>query len=201
MGAYAIESVIDELCRELKLDPIDVRLKNASSDGSKAAYGPNFGVIGLKATLEAAKNHPHWKAKLKKNQGRGVACGFWFNFGGETSVSLNVNQDGTIGLSVGTPDIGGSRASIGNMAAEELGIPADKVRCIIADTASLGYNDVTDGSRVTFASGMAAIQAARDAIGKLCDRAAKIWGIPADAVVWEKGMPAPPRPMPASTSR
>jgi CO/xanthine dehydrogenase Mo-binding subunit len=194
MGAYAIESVIDELCRELKLDPIDVRLKNASSDGSKAAYGPNFGVIGLKATLEAAKNHPHWKAKLKKNQGRGVACGFWFNFGGETSVSLNVNQDGTIGLSVGTPDIGGSRASIGNMAAEELGIPADKVRCIIADTASLGYNDVTDGSRVTFASGMAAIQAARDAIGKLCDRAAKIWGIPADAVVWEKGYARPASP-------
>ena len=194
MGAYAIESVIDELCRELKLDPLEVRLKNASTDGSKASYGPNFGVIGLKATLEAAKNHPHWKAKLGKNQGRGVACGFWFNFGGETSVSLNVNVDGTVGLSVGTPDIGGSRASIGNMAAEELGIPHDKVRCIIADTASLGYNDVTDGSRVTFASGMAAIQAARDAIGKLCERAAKIWGIPADAVVWEKGYARPASP-------
>ncbi len=194
MGAYAIESVIDELCRELKLDPIDVRLKNASSDGWKASYGPNFGVIGLKATLEAAKNHPHWKAKLGKNQGRGVACGFWFNFGGETSVSLNVNVDGTVGLSVGTPDIGGSRASIGNMAAEELGIPHDKVRCIIADTASLGYNDVTDGSRVTFASGMAAIQAARDAISKLCERAAKIWGIPVDAVVWEKGHARPASP-------
>jgi CO/xanthine dehydrogenase Mo-binding subunit len=76
------------------------------------------------------------------------------------------------------------------MAAEELGIPYDKVRCIIADTASLGYNDVTDGSRVTFASGMATIQAARDANREMCERAAKIWGIPADAVVWETGMPA-----------
>jgi len=194
MAAYAVESVVDELCKELRLDPLDVRLKNASSDGSKASYGPNFDVIGLRATLEAAKAHPHYKAKLGPNQGRGVACGFWFNFGGETSVSLNVNADGTIGLSVGTPDIGGSRASIGNMAAEELGVPHDKVRCIIADTASLGYNDVTDGSRVTFASGLATINAARDAIGKMCERAAGIWGIPVEAVTWEDGAARPSSP-------
>jgi CO/xanthine dehydrogenase Mo-binding subunit len=194
MAAYAVESVVDELCKELNLDPLDVRLKNASSDGSKASYGPNFDVIGLRATLEAAKSHPHYKAKLGPNQGRGVACGFWFNFGGETSVSLNVSADGTIGLSVGTPDIGGSRASIGNMAAEELGVPHDKVRCIIADTASLGYNDVTDGSRVTFASGLAAINAARDAIGKMCARAAGIWGIPVEAVTWEDGAARPSSP-------
>jgi CO/xanthine dehydrogenase Mo-binding subunit len=194
MAAYAVESVVDELCKELNLDPLDVRLKNASSDGSKASYGPNFDVIGLRATLEAAKAHPHYKAKLGPNQGRGVACGFWFNFGGETSVSLNVSADGTIGLSVGTPDIGGSRASIGNMAAEELGVPYDKVRCIIADTASLGYNDVTDGSRVTFASGLAAINAARDAIGKMCERAAGIWGIPVEAVTWEDGAARPSSP-------
>ena len=194
MAAYAVESVVDELCKELRLDPLDVRLKNASSDGSKASYGPNFDVIGLRATLEAAKAHPHYKTKLGANQGRGVACGFWFNFGGETSVSLNVNADGTIGLSVGTPDIGGSRASIGNMAAEELGVPHDKVRCIIADTASLGYNDVTDGSRVTFASGLAAINAARDAIGKMCERAAGIWGIPVEAVTWEDGATRPSSP-------
>ena len=195
MAAYAVESVVDELCKELRLDPLDVRLKNASSDGSKAAYGPNFDVIGLRATLEAAKAHPRITGpSWVRNQGRGVACGFWFNFGGETSVSLNVSADGTVGLSVGTPDIGGSRASIGNMAAEELGVPHDKVRCIIADTASLGYNDVTDGSRVTFASGLAAINAARDAIGKLCERAAGIWGIPVDAVTWEDGAARPSSP-------
>ncbi len=56
---------------------------------------------------------------------------------------------------------------------------------------SLGYNDVTDGSRTTFATGMATILAARDAIKKLCARAAQIWGIPADAVTWEKGHAKP----------
>ena len=80
------------------------------------------------------------------------------------------------------------------MAAEELGVPHDKVRCIIADTASLGYNDVTDGSRVTFASGLAAINAARDAIGKMCARAAGIWGIPVEAVTWEDGAARPSSP-------
>jgi CO/xanthine dehydrogenase Mo-binding subunit len=77
------------------------------------------------------------------------------------------------------------------MAAEELGIPYESVRTIVADTSSLGYNDVTDGSRVTFASGMATIFAARDAIKKLCGRAAQIWGIPEDAVVWENGYAKP----------
>ncbi|GAB5470155.1 MAG: xanthine dehydrogenase family protein molybdopterin-binding subunit [Rhodospirillales bacterium] len=191
MAAFAVESVVDELCKQFDLDPLEVRLKNASSEGSKAAYGPTFGRIGLSATLNAAKSHPHYTAPLGPNQGRGVACGFWFNFGGETCVSLNINVDGTVGLSVGTPDIGGSRASMCQMAAEELGIPYEKVRTIIADTASLGYNDVTDGSRVTFASGLATIQAARDAIQKLCGRAAQMWGIDEDAVVWEEGHAKP----------
>lgn len=191
MAAFAIESVVDELARKLKMDPIDFRLKNASSAGSKASYGPVFGDIGLIRTLEAAKAHPHYSADIGPNQGRGVACGFWFNFGGETSVSLAVNSDGTVGLSVGTPDIGGSRASLCQMVAEEMGIEFDKVRTIIADTSSLGYNDVTDGSRVTFASGLAAIEASRNACKVMCARAASTWGIPEDAVVWEDGHARP----------
>ncbi len=63
------------------------RLKNAAKEGTHAAYGPNFGPIGLIATLEAAKAHPHWSAPLGPNQGRGIASGFWFNIGGETSVT------------------------------------------------------------------------------------------------------------------
>jgi CO/xanthine dehydrogenase Mo-binding subunit len=191
MAAFAVESVVEELAAKVGMDPLDLRIKNAATAGTKSSYGPTYKQVGLTATLEAAKNHPHYKAKLGKNQGRGVACGFWFNFGGQTSTSLNVNVDGTVALAVGTPDIGGSRASMCLMAAEELGIPYEKIRTIVADTSSLGYNDVTDGSRVTFASGMATIQAARDAIGKMCARAARIWDIPADAVVWENGCAKP----------
>ena len=118
MAAFAVESMVDEMCRELGLDPIEVRLKNGAKNGSKSSYGPVYNVIGLQETLAAAKAHPNYKAKLGPNQGRGVASGFWFNHGGETSVSLAVGEDGTATVMIGTPDIGGSRASIGLMVAE-----------------------------------------------------------------------------------
>ena len=194
MAIYAVESVVDELCQELGLDPLKVRLLNAARKGTKSSYGPTFDDIGLVATLEAATRHPHYTAPLGPNQGRGLSCGFWFNFGGNTCVSLNVNTDGTVGVTEGNPDIGGSRASISLMAAEELGIPYEKVRTFVADTASLGYNDVTDGSRVTFAVGLATIKAARAAIRNMCARAAKIWGIDEEAVEWIDGAACPAGP-------
>ena len=194
MAAFAVESVIDELCKKLNLDPIEVRLKNASRKGTKASFGPKFDEIGLVETLEAAKEHPHYSAPLKVGQGRGISCGFWFNFGGETAVSLALSEDGTAQISVGTPDIGGSRSSMALMAAEELGIPYDHIRCTIADTATLGYNEISHGSRVTYASGLATIKAAKDAINKLSKRAADKWGIPKEAVKWEDGCAVPSGP-------
>ena len=80
------------------------------------------------------------------------------------------------------------------MAAEELGISYDKVRTIIADTNSLGHNEVTDGSRVTFAVGLATIKAARAAIKEMCKRVSLIWGIDEDAVRWENGSAIPAGP-------
>ena len=76
----------------------------------------------------------HWKTPLKPGQGRGIACGFWFNIGGESSAAVHVAEDGTVVAVSGSPDIGGSRASIGMMVAEVLQIPAEKVRTIVADT-------------------------------------------------------------------
>jgi CO/xanthine dehydrogenase Mo-binding subunit len=77
------------------------------------------------------------------------------------------------------------------MAAEELGIELDKVRPIIGDTSSLGYTFLTGGSRVTFASGMAVVEAAREAVNVLRERAAKIWEVPVEGVVWEDGYAKP----------
>ncbi|WP_170773860.1 xanthine dehydrogenase family protein molybdopterin-binding subunit [Ruegeria lacuscaerulensis] len=194
MGAFAVESVIDEMCNKLGLDPIEVRLKNAAHEGTKASYGPRYERIGLVETLEAAKAHPHYSAPLKPGQGRGVSCGFWFNHGGETSVTLALSEDGSAQLMVGTPDIGGSRASMALMAAEVLGIPYENIRVTVADTATLGYNDVSHGSRVTYASGLATIKAARHAVEKLCERAAAKWDIPVEAVKWENGCAVPSGP-------
>ena len=187
ISEFAVESVIDELAQRLDLDPIEFRLKNAAKEGTRAAYGPKFGPIGLVQTLEAARAHAHYRAPLKPNQGRGVASGFWFNIGGETCATLNLGEDGTVTLVAGTPDIGGSRASLAMMAAEELGIPVEKVRPVIGDTGTLGYNFLTGGSRVTFSSGMAVVEAARDVVRQLRERAAKIWEIPLESVIWEDG--------------
>ncbi|HEY6598926.1 MAG TPA: xanthine dehydrogenase family protein molybdopterin-binding subunit [Pseudomonadales bacterium] len=187
MAAFAVESTMDQVAAKLGMDPVDFRIMNAAKEGTRASYGPTYGPIGIGPTLQAAKDHPHMKAPLKTNQGRGMACGFWFNFGGQTCTDLNIGVDGTVSLTVGTVDVGGSRASLSLIAAEELGIPYERVKCTIADTASLGHNDTTEGSRGTFSSGMATIFAARQAIGILRERAAKMWDIDVADVAWKDG--------------
>ena len=191
ISSWAVECAMDDLARKLGKDPIALREQNGARNGTKTHYGPTHQNIGFLATLEAAKNHPHWKAPLKPGQGRGIACGFWFNIGGESSAGCHVAEDGTVVAVSGSPDIGGSRASIGMMVAEVLGIPAEKVRTIIPDTSSIGFTHVTGGSRVTFATGMAATQAAEKVVDDLKRRAAQIWEIPVEAVEWKDGKAYP----------
>src|ERR1700755_2698482 len=70
IGAYAVECVLDELAEALKMDPLELRLKNAARQGTKAAFGPVFPRIGYIETLEAAKAHPHYTAPLGKGHGK-----------------------------------------------------------------------------------------------------------------------------------
>src|SRR5689334_4358283 len=187
ISAFAVESVIDALAQKLRMDPLELRLKNAARAGTQMVYGPKLSHNGYAETLEALLKHPAWKAPLGKNQGRGVASGYWFNGGGESSATVHVNDDGTVVVATGSPDIGGSRASMAIMAAETLGVDYDQVRPIVADTASVGYTHVTGGSRVTFATGMAVVDATKIVIQDMCKRAAKTWGVDPEAVVWEDG--------------
>jgi CO/xanthine dehydrogenase Mo-binding subunit len=191
MAAYASESVIDEVAKELGIDPIEFRLKNAATEGTQATYGPKFKRIGFCETLEAAAEHPHYRAELGPNQGRGVASGFWFNAGMNSSAEVAINEDGTASVVVGTPDIGGSRASMALMCAEELGVELDRVRPVVADTETTAFSDLTGGSRVTFATGMAVVEAARDVKRQLCRRAAMLWEVEPDQVEWREGAAHP----------
>ncbi len=191
IAAFAVESAMDEVAAAIGMNPLDLRIKNAAKEGTKSSYGPVYGPIGIGPTLQAAKDHPHWNAPLGPNMGRGMACGFWFNFGGQTCVDVNVTPDGNVTVAVGTIDVGGSRASIAMGVAEELGVKYENVRVVVADTSSLGHNDMTDGSRGTFSSSMAAIDATRKAITILKERAAKTWEIPLEDVSWEDGEATP----------
>ncbi len=184
---FGVESIVDEFAEKLGMDKIDFRLMNAVTEGDKTIYGYTFEQIGFVEVLNAAKAHPHYSAPLGPNQGRGIAAGFWRNNGGETSASVNLGSDGSVTLMLGTPDVAGSRLSISMMAAEEFGIPLDKVRAIIGDTATMGFNKVSAGSRVTFSSGLAVVESARKVIKELCRRAAIIWDVPEEAVVFADG--------------
>ena len=191
ISEYGVECVVDELAAELGIDPLAFRAQNAAKEGTQAAYGVKFGAIGMQETVAAAQATEHYKIPLGPNQGRGVASGFWFNIGGESCAGIRINEDGTVSLTEGSPDIGGSRASMAMMAAETLGIDYHKVKPSVVDTDAIGYHFVTGGSRVTFATGMAVVNATKAAIDELRARAAKIWDVDVDGVIWEDGHAKP----------
>jgi CO/xanthine dehydrogenase Mo-binding subunit len=191
---FGVEHVISELADKIGMDQIDFRLKNAAKEGTKAAHGPTFPRIGYVETLEVAKNHPHYKAPLKKLQGRGVASGFWFNAGGESSAQVNITEDGNVVVTTGHPDIGGSRAAIANICAELLGIDYNRVSVIIGDTQTVGFSNLTGGSRVLFASAIVVTQSTEKIITTMRERAAKLWNIDPEAVKWENGAAHPVSP-------
>lgn len=187
-AAFASETIVDEICAKLKVDPLDFRIRNGAREGTRRADGPVFPRIGMIETAETAKGHPHYKTALTgPNRGRGVASGFWFNCGLKSSASASVNADGSVSLVEGSTDIGGSRTSIAMQLAEALGIRAEDVRPVVGDTDSVGYTDVTGGSRVTFATGWAAYEAAQDIKRQMIERAALIWGVKPEEVTYRDG--------------
>jgi CO/xanthine dehydrogenase Mo-binding subunit len=191
LASFGVESTMDELARKLGMDPIALRQKNAAHDGTKTAYGVTHRDIGFQQVLAAVRAHPHYSAPLGPNQGRGVACGFWFNIGGESAAAVHIAEDGTASVVSPNPDIGGSRASLAMMAAEVLGLPYEKVHPIIVDTASIPVSGMTGGSRVTFAIGSCVVAAAEKVVEELKKRAAMMWEIAPDAVEWKDGAAVP----------
>lgn len=191
ISAFAVESVLDVLAARIGMDPLKLRLKNAVKAGSPTSWGPKHSHDGYAETIQALLDHPEYNKPLGKNQGRGVASGFWFNGGGESTASVHINEDGTVVIATGSMDVGGSRASMALMAAETLGVSYESVRSTVADTASIGYNHVTGGSRVTFATGMVVVQACNKIIDELRQRAALMWDVDVTGVIWEDGFAKP----------
>ncbi|MBT4865659.1 MAG: xanthine dehydrogenase family protein molybdopterin-binding subunit [Planctomycetaceae bacterium] len=209
-AAFAVETIVDEICEELKIDPLEFRLKNAAVEGTRRVDGVLFPRVGMVETVEAIQQGDHWKSSLdeskaagqrptgstplpghegdvEKKRGRGVASGFWFNAGLKSVVTASVNTDGRVALVEGSTDIGGSRASIAMQLAETLGIAAEDVTPTVADTDNVGYTDVTGGSRVTYATGWAAYEAAMDIRRQMIARAALIWDVDAEQVEYRDG--------------
>ncbi len=191
-AAFAAETVIDELAEKLGIDPLEFRRRNGAKEGTAQPAGPQFRRIGYIETVEAIMNSEHYKSPLPqvdgKPVGRGVASGFWFNAGFQSTAIVSINSDGTANVVTGSPDIGGTRAACAMIAAEVLGLKAEEVNPVVTDTESIGHTDVTGGSRVTFATGYAVYEAAQDAVRQLKERAATIWKVKPEDVVYQDGM-------------
>ena len=188
-AAFATESVIDEICEKLGMDPLEFRVKNGTQEGSRRIPGPVLQTVGYQETLAAAMQTDHYKSTLEgPNRGRGVAAGFWFNGTGPACATASVNGDGTVSLTEGSPDIGGGRASMAMQMAEVLGISAEDVHPSVGDTDAVGYTSLTAGSGATFKSGWASYEAAHDIKQQIIERAARIWEIDVKDVEFKEGV-------------
>ncbi len=188
-AAFAMETAIDELCEKINMDPVEFRLLNSSKEGVRRTTGPLMPKVGFIETLEAAKAHPHYSAPLEgPYRGRGIASGFWGNNSGPSSAVALVHPDGKVSLNEGSPDIGGTRASVSQQLAEVLGIAMEDISTQIGDTDSIGFTSNTGGSGVTFKTGIAAYTAGLDIKRQMVERAAKIWEVSEEDVEYENGV-------------
>ena len=191
ISAFAVESTLDIVAKTVGMDPLEFRMKNAATPGTQMVYGPKLAHGGYVETVQALLDHSDYRTPLGPNQGRGSASGFWFNGAGDSGANVAVNADGTVTIATGSPDIGGTRASMAIMAAETLGIDYDLIQSSVVDTETVPYCHVTGGSRVTYATGLAVIDACEQIIDDLRARAALMWDVDVEAVMWEDGCAKP----------
>ena len=205
-ACFACEQVVDELAERLGLDPLEFRLLNCAREGTRQISGGVHTNIGASEVLEAARAHEHYRsgagpfdrlragfpacrAPLKGAQrGRGVAFGYWGNWGAQSSSTISVNADGTVTLVTGSVDITGTRTSLAMQAAEALGLTVEQVKPSMGDTDSVGFTETSAGSRTTVATGIAVVKAAQDVLAQMCARAATVWAVPVDTVAYRRGV-------------
>ena len=187
-GSFSVEPLMDELAEKLGIDPMELRLRNVVKEGDRQPNGVPHPVFGAKELEEAMRDHNHYQTPLSgPNQGRGAAIGYRWQGGQASSVTINVNSDGTINLTSGSVDIGGTRTAIAMQAAEVLGITAEDVAPAVADTDSVGYTANTGGSRTAFDTGYAAVKAAEEINRLMAQRAALIFEVDEGDITVEGG--------------
>ena len=187
-AAFAGEQVIDELAEKIGMDPLEFRLLNCAREGMQQINGSVHTSIGCYEVLKAAQEHAHTSAPLEgPHRGRGVAQGYWGNWGSLSSCAMSVNADGTVNLVTGSVDLSGTRTSLAMQAAEALGLAVEQIKSSVGDTDAIGYTQVSGGSRTTMATGIAVVKAVQDVIAKMKARAALLWDVRADAVSYDRG--------------
>src|SRR6266851_4328736 len=166
---FALETAMDELAARLEMDPIELRLRNVSREGDPTADGGRWPRIASVEVLEEAKRHPLYTTPLGDDEAVGVALGAWGGARTPSAAGCRVEPDGTVSVTVGSPDISGTATGLAMIAAEAFGVSADMVRVEVGDTASAPFSTTSSGSQVTYSVGGAVYEAAREARRQLLE--------------------------------
>ncbi|MEW6467673.1 MAG: molybdopterin cofactor-binding domain-containing protein [Bacteroidota bacterium] len=172
---FAVESLIDDIAHRLRMDPVELRMKNFLPPHTLTVGQYRITSNGSRESLEAVTRQSDWKArhgKLGFGHGIGVGCGFFISGSAlpilrnelpQSVVHLKVDFDGRILISSGANDIGqGSDTMLAMVVAEVLGISLDKLFVVAADTLLTPVDLGSYSSRVTFMAGNAAKEAAEN---------------------------------------
>lgn len=181
-ATFALESLVDELCEKLEIDPLAFRLRNALKEGDPTIDRRTWRRIGLLECLEKAQEHPLWAERQgQKNVpaglegwkiGIGLAVGGWPGGTEPAAAACRLENDGSMTVVVGSVDISGSDTSLALIAAQGLGVSAEQVNLVHDSTDTMPYSGGTGGSKTTYTMGAAVLAAARDARNQILSTAA-----------------------------
>jgi CO/xanthine dehydrogenase Mo-binding subunit len=177
-GAWALEQAIDELAGQLGMDPLALRLKNYAREDQQKGR-PYTTPDSLRLCYEGAAQAFGWEKRRKptgdgpKRRGFGVAAHDWGGSGYPPGYAwVKINADGSVEVVTGTQDIGtGTRTALTQVAAEELGVPVERVRLHLGDTAYGPYAPTSAGSATLATIGPAVRHAAAGARKQLLEAA------------------------------
>jgi xanthine dehydrogenase molybdenum-binding subunit len=186
---FAVESHLDILARTLGLDPLRIRIMNAAQAGDTQPNGEVLPKVGFKETLERMETYLKQKGEWSgRNRGRGIACGFWHGGTGSFGALIQVNNNGSVNLVLGITDISGSRTSIAQIVAEELGLPLQKVRVVIGDTETAPWATMSVGSLTVYSLSTAVFRACQDVKSQMGVLAAKRLGVDPSEIKFSEGL-------------
>ena len=188
-ASWAIESQMDEAARSLGLDRLEIRRLNLPAKGEAFIPGDTPADGDSSQALQKAAGAIEWGSPTAPHRGRGIALGLKSSATASVSFALvRLHHDGSASVMSGTSDMGqGARTVFTQLAAQELGVPPDRITIVMGDTAVVPFDSSTSASRSTVFMGNAIVNACRDIQTQLKQLASEVFDVPSDDVRVSEG--------------
>lgn len=188
-ASWAVESQLNEAAARLGLDPLEIRRRNVPARGEAFIPDDTPADGDWDSALTSAAQKIGWHQPLPKHRGRGISLGLKSSSTASASFALvRLHYDGSASVLSGTSDMGqGARTVLKQIAAQELGIPPERVAIVMGDTSVVPFDSSTSASRSTVFMGNAVVKACGDIKRRLRRLAAEMFGVSEDAVSVEDG--------------